>query len=205
MKMQDVFNRIYEKGTWQNNEECPRAGMGSTKNYCKGILPRILKAGYLEDRVFVDLGCNDRDNWLPPSLTKTEQYFGIDIVADVEPHLICDLTKVEEWFPEVPKASRFFFIKDVLHHWPTEEVVRWLREMRERMSPSDLLLTINGRGQTNSRSQAWATGERIYKAHYGPLQLGKPPLTEGFGFSVGRVMEDWKPKTKEALLWKAHG
>jgi hypothetical protein len=200
--MQEVFNSIYSKGTWKNNEECPRAGMGSTKNYCKGILPILIKSGYLEERVFVDLGCNDRDNWLPPELTASTGYFGIDIVPDVQPHLVCDLIKIEEWFPKIPPSPRFFFIKDVLHHWPTHVVVSWLEEMRKRMSPQDILLTINGRGQMNRRSQAWATGDRVYKAHYGPLQLGKPPLTEDFGFSVERVMESWKTKTKEALLWQ---
>ena len=191
MEMKEVFNTIYAKGTWRNSEECPRAGMGSTKNYCKAIFP-----------ILVDLGCNNRDNWLPEELTRSDRYFGIDIVPDVSPHLVGDLTEIGEWFPKIPSSPRFFFIKDVLHHWPTSSVMSWLQEMRERMSPDDLLLTINGRGQMNSRSQAWATGERIYKAHYGPLQLGKPPFNDDFGFSVERVMETWKPKTKEALAWQ---
>lgn len=192
--MKAIFERIYEKGKWVSREGVPRAGAGSTSKYCKDIYEGVLP--WTEGRVFVDLGCNEKENWLPQHLTQGPAYFGIDIVEAVKPHLVADLTDVAAWWDKTPEGPKFFFIKDVLQHWPDETISEWLESMGQKMSSEDFLCTING-----CRAKE---GPRDFKGQYAPLKWGFPPFeeTKSYPFEVTRIMESWKPRTKEVLIWK---
>jgi len=189
--MKEVFEQIWKSNRWARSGKYPKAGAGSTKKYCKDLLEKL--EPLVGERVFIDLGCNDKKNWLPEAFTESERYFGIDIVEDCGPNLVCNILEIEEWKRHIPEGPKFFFIKDVLQHWETSEVETWMEQIIGSLEEDDVLCTINAVSDSEERS---------FKKQYAPIKYGRKPFHHDYGAKVEQVLQDWKPRRREVLIWR---
>lgn len=128
---QEVFENIYNKNSWHGGG----SGYGSEISY---NLPFTVFMTYWitnnKIKSIVDLGCGDLQ-WMPYiyNYLPGVNYTGIDVVSSVirnhqvnypdQKFIECDLTEID--WDKIPNSD-LYFIKDVLQHWPNNNISSWL-------------------------------------------------------------------------------
>jgi hypothetical protein len=129
MDAASVFSDIYARDAWSGG-----SGPGSTPAFC-GPLVDWLVAYCNAQNVgsIVDLGCGDCQ-WMPQVVGKIKsRYLGVDCVLDVvranKMRFLTDMDFMWGHFDAdpafIPRAD-LYWMKDVLQHWPDDEIVSFL-------------------------------------------------------------------------------
>ena len=210
----DVFGDIYRQHRWLSES---RSGPGSTpaaaRRYVE-VLERVLREENV--RSVVDVGCGD---WAFSRLVSWQavRYLGVDVVPDLIAHLErthasdgVHFACIDASREELPAAD-LVIAKDILQHWPSAAIERFLRALpRFRLA----LLT-------NDRDRVYRTGWRqlwrprridvvnadVAFGGYRPVRLCEPPVSLNarelarFTVNLGSAIRD----TKEVLLWRRTG
>ncbi|HRH32899.1 MAG TPA: methyltransferase [bacterium] len=144
--MQDIFTDIYKNKRWYKG-----SGSGSlaenTVVYRKFLQKYLLKNNI---KTVVDLGCGD---W---QFSKLINWSGIDYLGlDVVDFLIEDNNKnfatdhihfkcIDGFEAPLPSAD-LLIIKDVLQHWPTETIKKFLINIKDRYRFTLITNTLDGK------------------------------------------------------------
>jgi hypothetical protein len=186
--MEQAFSKIYRDNVWGGS------GPGSTPEYCApfaGFLVDYIKSHSVKS--VCDLGCGDLQ-WAPSVVDATDvQYIGLDCVRSlIDRHgaaHCCD-DRYEFQHADLSQSKSFpeadlYIIKDVLQHWPSDDVATWLNNFFGAR-PSARLLVINCVGQR---------GDRVLDVGgWAPLDHDKYPMstcdgTELFAWRTKKVTE----------------
>ncbi|NBX67856.1 MAG: class I SAM-dependent methyltransferase [Proteobacteria bacterium] len=187
--MKEIFTEIYARDAWNGG-----SGPGSTPQFC-GPLIDFLRNYLLNNRLesLCDLGCGDLQ-WIPRLVEQTKiRYIGVDCVE----HLLASHRKKypESQYSfvngdvssmsmgEIPDAS-VYFIKDVLQHWPSENILRFLADFF-RARPDAHILTVN----CNHQSSDVRVLDSQY--HFAPINGAHNPLKK---FQPQKLLE-WGGKS----------
>ena len=144
-----VFSTIYQSGLWSPNPYDSGPGSypgGEGKEYCQ-IMPAVLKA--MRVRRVLDIGCGDgRILANVAAQCPGIEFTGVDCVDEVikscavtwpfvrwEVNDLSDLTTLPTWSGIYHRDADIVLMKDVLHHWPTNEIHRILGFFVEKCIP----------------------------------------------------------------------
>jgi len=183
----EIFSQIYDENLWGNG-----SGWGSLEIYTRSYR-EFLQKFFAEKSItsVVDIGCGDWQiarhiNWDGIS------YLGIDVVESVinENKKHFSNTNIEFQCLDVmqeeslPKAD-LIIIKDVLQHWPNEEILRFL----PKLSSYKYALITNCALGNNINGD-------ITLGDFRPLDLCAPPFhcnyTRVFSFPSDAEQRNWK-------------
>jgi hypothetical protein len=121
----DVFSAIYRAGLWSASSTDPQ---GEAAEYVRLISAMAIAGGW---RSAVDAGCGDGRVARAIAERTGMTITGIDCVTEVigDPGALYtprvgDITDVDALPP-----GDVLLVKDVLHHWPSEMISRWLAEV----------------------------------------------------------------------------
>jgi len=166
-----VFADIYANNLWNGG-----SGSGSKLSEAAPYINFIQK--YIEDnkiKTVVDVGCGD-GRVAVRMFNGTYSYTGIDVVKSMIDHLKVEHDKLEwilsDFYKEVdliPKA-KLLLCKDVLHHWPTEMIVKFITRIRELGKWRHVLFTQDHGQQIDN--------EDTYLGGYRGLDLNMSPLNK---------------------------
>ncbi len=150
--MQNVFADIYAQGHWGQG-----SGPGSTPEFCAPMV-EFLTRYFAEHRIqsVVDLGCGDLQ-WAPELVRAAGVlYTGIDCVAPLieqhrrthnAPAFSFQCADISALAPaDIPTAD-VYLLKDVLQHWPDEQITAYLQAFF-LARPDAHMLVANCCGQT---------------------------------------------------------
>jgi hypothetical protein len=184
-----IFQEIYENNKWHGGG----SGYGSEINY---NIPLMVFMSYWigknNIKSLVDLGCGDLQ-WMP-SLYRYLQiylpdigYVGVDVVESLilnhqinhpnSTFIVQDLMEID-W--EVIPNSDLYFIKDVLQHWPNENIIKWIDNFFEK-KPDGNLMIINCDLENIKKIPQWRDHTSIRDLEIGgfcPLSQNHYPLSE---------------------------
>jgi len=164
---QEVFGHIYRCGLWGNGSGRGSDPQGEAAEYVRLITAMAAVGGW---RTAVDAGCGDGRVSRAIATASGLHVVGIDCVGRIMPpgtgrveYRVGDITRVAEM-----PAADVLLVKDVLHHWPTDLVRKWLGEV------------------TRAGKWRWlvATQDRHQRDHdthlggYRALDPGRQPLNE---------------------------
>jgi hypothetical protein len=187
--MKEVFTDIYARNAWNGG-----SGPGSDPTFCRPLV------AFLETYVRVhnigslcDLGCGDLQ-WIPEVIENTGiRYIGVDCVTGLlaehrktyaaPRYTFYDGDVSTMPILEFPLAS-VYFIKDVLQHWPSENIRQFLGEFF-CARPDAHFLTVNCNHQTSDMRTLDA------QYHFAPLNGIYEPLKR---FQPEKLL-DWGGKT----------
>lgn len=168
----EVFGRIYDTDHWQGG-----SGPGSTSDateYYRMIVRRLLASRQI--RSVVDIGCGD---WQVGSLIDWTgvNYTGIDVVSSVieRNQQMFGSERVKFAHLDVRTATLpcadLLIVKDVLQHWPTSDVLRFVHSELSRFRFA--LLT----NDIASRDYGGPVNEDIEIGAWRTLDLEASPFT----------------------------
>jgi hypothetical protein len=130
-----IFNQIYEKHCWENNETI--SGPGSTIQSTATLrlfLPVIIQA--LGIKTMLDAGCGDL-NWIKETPLGLEYYIGIDIVTPIiEKNIIkyssdwCQFLCLHIAKDPLPHVD-LIFCRDVLQHLSFKDVCATINNFKK--------------------------------------------------------------------------
>lgn len=172
--MKEIFTDIYARNAWHGG-----SGPGSDPNFCEPLV--VFLREYLREKhinSLCDLGCGDLQ-WIPALVEKTQmRYIGVDCVESLlarhrekyrPPHYKFHCADVSTMpILEIPVADAYF-IKDVMQHWPSENIYQFLGEFF-CARPSAHFLTVNCDHQTSDTRTLDA------QYHFAPLNGAFDPL-----------------------------
>jgi hypothetical protein len=173
--MQHIFTDIYAQNKWHGG-----SGPGSRPEFCQPLVHFI--TDYVATHhitTFCDLGCGDLQ-WVPGLLQQTNvTYTGLDCVEDLIRRHIQTYRGTKHKFAcrdisaldttTLPQAD-LYFMKDILQHWPSKNVVTFLQRVLAAR-PDGHWLVVNCHHQTSD--------ERVLDANYtfAPLHGDYYPLS----------------------------
>lgn len=174
--MKDIFTDIYARNAWHGG-----SGPGSDPAFCAPLIAFL--RNYLREHhvsILCDLGCGDLQ-WVPALIADTQtRYIGVDCVESLlaahrkrypAPRYTFYCADVSTMpIIEIPAADAYF-IKDVLQHWPSENIYQFLSEFF-CANPAAHLLTVNCDHQTSD------TRELDAQYHFAPLNGAHTPLKQ---------------------------
>lgn len=196
MDAPSVFSNIYATDAWGSG-----SGPGSTPKFCRPLVD-WLSRWIVRNRIdsIVDLGCGDCQ-WMPEvAMTTLSEYTGVDVVLDVIhanksrhgawAHFLWDDFRTD---PAGLPEGDLYWAKDVLQHWPDDEIVSWLDRFFAA-KPDATLLVCNCSHQ--------ATTPRVLDSrwHFAPLSGSLPPLCD---YSP-QMLFQWSTKTVHRLFPAGH-
>lgn len=172
--MKDIFTDIYERDAWHGG-----SGPGSDPEFCAPLIA-FLQPYIQQHRInsLCDLGCGDL-RWMPELVRHTNIFYvGVDCVETLlakhrrqhtPPRYTFHCDDVSTMpVKNIPVADAYF-IKDVMQHWPSENVYAFLRQFfLER--PDAHFLTVNCSAQTSDVRALDA------QYHFAPLHGDYAPL-----------------------------
>lgn len=183
----EVFDRVYTSGLWHTQPY--NSGSGSDPNgvgkpYCE-IMPAILRL--LASRRIVDIGCGDGRILAALATELPEcQWTGIDCVPALIPRLKKAMPH-HSWlhnelqtladYKNLPRADTFL-IKDVMHHWPSQTVLTFIRAIKKTRSPCHLVMTNDNR--QGEKTDCELGGYRALDGRLWPLAEFHPRLLASF-------------------------
>lgn len=145
--MNGVFKQIYEIDYWGGG-----SGHGSSleNTFMYNYFVRTFIEDHQDIHTVVDLGCGDWQSTydIYDNLSRKVDYLGIDIVSSViesnqkrfpNYEFVCDsITDVKN----LPNAD-LFILKDVIQHWPNENLVGFMNELTSHLSKYKYILLCN--------------------------------------------------------------
>lgn len=192
--VEEVFTDIYKNELWGQGQG---SGGGSSIEITTGY--RIFLQEFIDEheiKSVVDYGCGDWQfskliNW---SSDPDRVYLGIDCVQAVvdkcntkfgndKTKFICSNTL------EGVEKSDLLIIKDVLIHWPNQEIIKFIKQLNSSKKFKYTLITV----QCNQEK----LNEDIQFGEFHNLDLNKPP----FNFKC-KVVYKWDSDTKITYLFK---
>lgn len=172
--MKEIFTDIYARNVWHGG-----SGPGSDPAFC-APLAAFLHEYLQEHRIssLCDLGCGDLQ-WIPALVERAQiRYVGVDCVETLlaahrkkhpAPRYMFYCADVSTMpVIEIPHASAYF-IKDVLQHWPSDNIYHFVNEFF-CARPDAIFLTVNCDHQTSD------TRELDAQYHFAPLNGAFEPL-----------------------------
>lgn len=197
LSLEEAFTRIYSTGAWGKG-----SGAGSLPAHCLQWISFV--RGFIRERhvsSVVDLGCGD---WqFSPYIyhdLQGVQYTGYDVV---EPVIEANRN---QWGPQgyafehlefstcVPdiRDAELYILKDVLQHWSSARISRFLRELLSSKNSLRFVLLCNC-----AEPEDWPEDD-IADGGWRPLFASRPPLCE-FGPRVLLCFPS-RPNKKEVCL-----
>jgi hypothetical protein len=194
-----VFQDIYDKHKWHGGG----SGYGSELKY---NVPFMVFMSYWlgknNIKSIVDLGCGDLQ-WMPYLYNNLYdiEYIGVDVVEHlIENHrinypninfIVQDLIEID--WNSIPNSD-LYFIKDVLQHWPNENIVLWI-DTFFRKKPNSNLIIVNCDLENIRQLPQWVnhTSDRnmkigefkpLCKKHY---PLSKYDIVELFSYDTKKI------------------
>ena len=178
-----IFQDIYEKNKWHGGG----SGYGSELNYNLPFMVFMSHwLGKNNIKSIVDLGCGDLQ-WMPYLYNNLSdiEYTGVDVVEHlIKNHwinhpntnfIVQDLIEID--WDSIPNSD-LYFIKDVLQHWPNENIVLWLDTFFIK-NPNSNLIIVNCDLENIRQLPQWAdhTSDRNMKiGEFKPLSKQHFPL-----------------------------
>jgi len=169
-----VFAEIYGQDRWTGG-----SGPGSTVAFCRPLAQWL--RGYLAEhriRSLVDLGCGDLQ-WMPGALAGLDvDYVGLDVVPELlEAHRLrlpadrfrFHVLDVATAPATAIPAGDLYWAKDILQHWPSDNVVAFLDRFFAARPDAHLVVVNCDRQTTDLR-------ELDARWHFAPLAADRPPL-----------------------------
>jgi len=196
MSHEAVFTRIYRGSEWLSAES--RSGPGSELVRTTGLrreLPELLAE--LGVDVLLDAGCGDF-RWMRETELPVREYIGVEVVPELAAELTRRYTRLGRRFvqaditrDELPPGD-FIFCRDVLVHFPDDDVMRALAAFRRTGARWLLATTFTAR----------ETNEPIELGAWRALNLEAPP----FNFPPPeQLLEDIPIRDRELGLDKRLG
>lgn len=170
-----VFADIYDKRLWGTSA---MSGTGSTLREAQLYIDVVNK--YIKNKGYstvIDVGCGDG---LVGSKIECERYIGVDCYSNLirsnerkygKSYLTLDITKEYGIIP----SGDILLCKDVLHHWPTGTIVKWLDSLIESKRWKCILLCQDFK-QIHSQQNCHLGGYRALSYNMEPLS--KYPITD---------------------------
>lgn len=172
--MKEIFTDIYARNAWHGG-----SGPGSDPAFCKPLVAFLQE--YLREQhvgSLCDLGCGDLQ-WMPGLVENLQiRYIGVDCVESLlaahrQKHpaprytFYCgDVSSMP--ILEIPVANAYF-IKDVMQHWPSENIYQFLSEFFCARPEAHFLAV-------NCNHQASDTRTLDAQYHFAPLNGTYEPL-----------------------------
>lgn len=168
-----VFTRVYRSGVWGEG-----SGAGSATREARPFADWLnAEAGRRAWRSVVDAGCGDGR---VARLLNVEHYTGMDCVEGLLP-VLRDSMPDRTWEAgdvrdvDALPAGDVLVSRDVLHHWPTEDVERWIRDVGRAGKWKWLVVAVDEENAREATDCPMGT--------YRPLSPDLAPLKQ-FGFAV---------------------
>jgi hypothetical protein len=199
--MKEAFENIFKKNEWHGGG----SGYGSEINYVAPFLTFFSHwLGKNRINSMVDLGCGDLQ-WTPYIFNNIPdfEYTGIEVVEElVDSHsqewenfkfIQQDLIQID--WTEVPDAD-LYFIKDVLQHWPSNYVVKWLDNFFKNNEEKTLMI-VNCDLHNIRQTPQWTNHSPDRDMQVG----GFKPLSQNhYPLSAYNVTEVFSWDTKKAYI-----
>lgn len=201
---QQVFGKIYTNHSWGpgDNPLGGGSGPGSRGTYKDWHHNVIKKHVCGLARTVVDIGCGDWE--LSKDIDWEEMgihYIGIEVVPELVEHLQEQYGSEYVSFKhmdarcvkDLPKADAYI-IKDVLQHWPNEDVMKFIEELRNTASIASRLLIINCSGQKHDFEDIQKPGQwrQLNAAKY-PLKYFNPRIIGWHGSKQLSIIDLMRP------------
>lgn len=178
--MEELFTNIYKKNVWGMGSGTPNGG-GSSPRYCEAYLNYL--RGIIPDQVVMDLGCGDWQLYDGFDWLVAKRYVGVDVVGYLINELRedfggpsiefvhADFSNPETFvnLTEVYKPD-LVLVKDVFHHWATEEITRWLAVL-PRAHWGTLLVASDWKHFRSPEKNALPRQSLDNKYHWAPIDL----------------------------------
>ncbi len=179
--MEELFTNIYKKNIWGGGSGTANGG-GSSPRYCEQYLAYL--RGIIPGKVVLDLGCGDWQLYDGFDWSVAKSYVGVDVVAYLIEGLAdrfhdntsilfdhADFSNPETFV----KLTEFYkpdlvLVKDVFHHWTTEEIERWLAVL-PRAHWTTLLVASDWKHFRSPEKNAQPRQSLDNKYHWAPIDL----------------------------------
>ena len=154
----EVFDEIYAAGGWDNEGSGPGSSPKEAAPYIEFIDNLLVSALDLtrKNNLVADWGCGDGRVICELAKRRREiQFMAYDCCeSEIRKNMgkssgvyfgVKDISRPMD-IPE--ENARFILIKDVLHHWPNEMVMRFLREFSQLRTVNWLIITTDVNGSS---------------------------------------------------------
>lgn len=128
--MKSTFSNIYQSEIWNLNAQ---TGLSQFEKIYKPLLEEYIRM--FDINSVVDVGCG-HFRWMQELDWSTVSYAGLDVVPGVIRNNLQECTKKNVNFQladlttaDLPSGD-LLIMKDVMQHWPTEDIVQFLPKIR---------------------------------------------------------------------------